>query len=66
MLREDIQYAFGPADAQYAALQWHREFRDREPETWNAFGTRFPATGLYLDETPQVIVYARPGLPGAP
>ena len=66
MLREDIQYAFGPADAHYAALQWHREFRDREPETWNAFGTRTPATGLYLDETPQVIVYARPGLPGAP
>ncbi|HYY52609.1 MAG TPA: hypothetical protein VE755_07045, partial [Myxococcales bacterium] len=66
MLRSDIQYAFGPADAQYAALQWHREFRDREPETWNAFGTRTPATGLYLDESPQVIVYARPGLPGAP
>jgi hypothetical protein len=66
MLRDDIQYAFAPGDAQYAALQWHREFRDREPETWNAFGTRTPATGLYLDETPQVIVYARPGLPGAP
>ena len=66
MLREDIQYASGPWDAQYAALQWHREFRDREPETWNAFGTRQPATGLYLDETPQIVVYARPGLPGAP
>ena len=66
MLRPDIQYASGPWDAQYAAIQWHREFRDREPETWNAFGTRTPATGLYLDETPQVVVYARPGLPGAP
>jgi len=66
MLRPDIQYASGPGDAQYAAVQWHREFRDREPETWNAFGTRTPATGLYLDETPQVVVYARPGLPGAP
>ncbi len=66
MLRDDIQYAMGPRDAQYAALQWHREFRDREPETWNAFGTRVPATGRYLDETPQVVVYARPGLPGAP
>ena len=66
LLRADIQYASGPWDAQYAALQWHREFRDREPETWNAFGTRTPATGLYLDETPQVVVYARPGLPGAP
>ena len=66
LLRADIQYAAGPWDAQYAALQWHREFRDREPETWNAFGTKTPAAGLYLDETPQVVVYARPGLPGAP
>lgn len=66
MLRRDLQYAGGPGDADYAALQWHREFRDREPETWNAFGTRRPATGLYLDETPQVVVYARPGVPGAP
>jgi hypothetical protein len=65
-LRADIRYASGPADADYAALQWHREFRDREPETWNAFGTKMPATGLYLDETPQIVVYARPGLPGAP
>ncbi|TMA18325.1 MAG: hypothetical protein E6J85_15020 [Deltaproteobacteria bacterium] len=65
-LRADIRYASGPWDAEYAALQWHREFRDREPETWNAFGTKMPATGLYLDEVPQVVVYARPGLPGAP
>jgi hypothetical protein len=66
LLRADIQYGAGPWDSDYAALQWHREFRDREPETWNAFGTKMPATGLYLDETPQVVVYARPGLPGAP
>jgi hypothetical protein len=66
MLRRDIRYAPGPAESDYAALQWHREFRDREPETWNAFGTRRPATGLYLDDVPQVVVYARPGLPGAP
>jgi len=66
MLRDDIRYAPGPAESDYAALQWHREFRDREPETWNAFGTHQPAYGFYLDETPQVVVYARPGLPGAP
>jgi hypothetical protein len=65
MLRPDIRYASGPADSDYAALQWHREFRDREPETWNAYGTHRPAFGLYLDETPQVVVYARRGLPGA-
>ena len=66
MLRPDIRAVFRPEDADYAALQWHREFRDREPQTWNAFGTRRPAFGLYLDEVPQVVVYARPGLPGAP
>lgn len=66
LLRADIGYARAPAESDYAALQWHREFRDREPETWNAFGTHRPATGFYLDEVPQVVVYARPGLPGAP
>ncbi|HEY4729510.1 MAG TPA: hypothetical protein VIH41_00170 [Myxococcales bacterium] len=66
LLRPDIRYASDPEQSDYAALQWHREFRDREPQTWNAFGTRRPATGLYLDEVPQVVVYARPGLPGAP
>jgi len=66
LLRPDIRYASDPDQSDYAALQWHREFRDREPQTWNAFGTRRPATGLYLDEVPQVVVYARPGLPGAP
>jgi hypothetical protein len=66
MLRSDLRYAPSPADSDYAALQWHREFRDREPETWNAYGTHRPATGLYLDEVPQIVVYARPGLPGAP
>lgn len=66
MLRRDIRYAPGPEQADYVALQWHREFRDREPQTWNAFGTHRPATGLYIDEVPQVVVYARPGLPGAP
>jgi hypothetical protein len=65
-LRGDLAYASGPEDADYAAIQWHREFRDQEPRVWNAFGTRRPATGLYLDEVPQVVVYARPGLPGAP
>jgi hypothetical protein len=64
-LRRDIQYAPNPEASDYAAIQWHREFRDVEPHVWNAFGTRRPATGLYLDDVPQVIVYARPGFPGA-
>jgi hypothetical protein len=64
-LRPDIQYAASPETSDYAAIQWHREFREVEPHVWNAFGTRRPATGLYLDEVPQVIVYVRPGFPGA-
>jgi hypothetical protein len=66
LLRRDLGYAGGPGDADYAALQWHREFRDREPETWTGWRTQRPATGLFLDEVPQILVYARPGLPGAP
>jgi hypothetical protein len=66
LLRGDIRYAQSPEQSDYAALQWHREFRDYEPETWNAYGTQRPATGLYLDGVPQIVVYARPGKPGAP
>ena len=66
MLRADIHYAPSPDQSDYAALQWHREFRDREPEVWNLYGTHRPATGLYLDGVPQIVVYARPGKPGAP
>ncbi|GAC1338713.1 MAG: hypothetical protein NVSMB23_06750 [Myxococcales bacterium] len=64
-LRPDIRYAAAPEVSDYAALQWHREFRDVEPRVWNAFGTRRPSAGLFLDEVPQILVYARPGFPGA-
>ena len=64
MLRADIQYAAGPADSQYAAIQWHREFRNAEYEVWNHYGTQKASTGLWLDETPQVVVYVRKGMPG--
>ena len=40
------------------AYQWHREFRDFEFQAWNALGER-PIAGLWLDETPQVALYAR-------
>ena len=36
------------------------EFREQEVLVWQAFGTWVPSTGLYLDETPQVVVYRRP------
>jgi len=59
MLRADIRPANGPEDAQLVAYQYHQEFREQEFETWQEFGTQSPVTGLYLDETPQVIVYER-------
>ncbi|WNG60235.1 glycosyltransferase family 39 protein [Archangium gephyra] len=58
MLRSDLQPG-GPFDSDVAAYQYHQEFREHEFNVWQAYGTRTPATGLYLDETPQIIVYQR-------
>ncbi|HMK73547.1 MAG TPA: hypothetical protein VK454_09415, partial [Myxococcaceae bacterium] len=60
MLRPDVQPANGPLDADVAAVQYHQEFREQEVAIWQAFGTTRPVAGLYIDETPQVIVYQRP------
>jgi hypothetical protein len=60
MLRKDVMPVSGPEDADLAAVQYHQEFREQEVLVWQAFGTWVPATGLYLDETPQVVVYLRP------
>ncbi|XXF76476.1 glycosyltransferase family 39 protein [Myxococcaceae bacterium GXIMD 01537] len=60
MLRPDLRPAGGPFDADYAAYQYHQEFREQEFNIWESFGTRSPVTGLYVDETPQVVVYQRP------
>ena len=59
MLRKDVIPAGGPEDADLAAVQYHQEFREQEILVWQAFGTWVPTSGLYLDETPQVIVYRR-------
>jgi hypothetical protein len=60
MLRPDIQLAQGPQDAQIVPYQFMLEFRDQEYEVWRVFGTAEPVSGLYLDEAPNVTVYARP------
>jgi len=60
MLRKDVMPVGGPEDADLAAVQYHQEFREQEVLVWQAFGTAIPSTGLYLDETPQVVVYRRP------
>jgi 4-amino-4-deoxy-L-arabinose transferase-like glycosyltransferase len=59
MLRDDLQYAAGPQDSDLAVYQYMPEFRDTEFQIWQAYGTRTPAAGLYLDETPQIVVYHR-------
>ncbi|MBX5483308.1 MAG: glycosyltransferase family 39 protein [Myxococcaceae bacterium] len=45
------------AGADFAAYQYHQEFREHEMAIWEAFGTTRPETGLYVDETPQVLLY---------
>ncbi|OJH34228.1 ArnT family glycosyltransferase [Cystobacter ferrugineus] len=59
MLRADLRPG-GIGDSDVAAYQYHQEFREHEFALWQAYGTRTPVTGLYLDETPQIIVYQRP------
>jgi len=59
MLRSDLVFVEGPWQADLVAYQYMQEFREQEFETWQAFGTTRPVTGLYLDETPQIIVYRR-------
>ncbi|MDQ3263937.1 MAG: glycosyltransferase family 39 protein [Myxococcota bacterium] len=59
MLRPDLRPAGGPGDAELAAYQYHQEFREHEMNIWQAFGTAKPVFGLFVDETPQVVVYRR-------
>lgn len=60
MLRNDLVIVGSPFEADIVAYQYHQEFREFEFMTWQAFGTTKPVTGLYLDETPQIVVYRRP------
>ncbi len=59
LLRADLTPVWSAAEADIAAYQYHQEFREQEFSIWEAFGTRTPVTGLYVDETPQVVVYQR-------
>jgi 4-amino-4-deoxy-L-arabinose transferase-like glycosyltransferase len=60
LLRPDVTAVGGPEQADLVVYQYHQEFREAEFNTWQAFGTTRPVYGLYLDETPQIIVYRRP------
>jgi hypothetical protein len=61
MLRADIQPVQGDDQAQFVPYQYMQEFRQQEFDIWNSFGTNEPVDGLYLDESPNVTVYRRPG-----
>lgn len=58
MLRTDV-YAVGLEQADMVVYQYHQEFRDAEFQTWQRLGTFRPVYGLYLDETPQIVIYRR-------
>lgn len=59
MLRPDIAMAGGPEQADLVVYQYHQEFRETEFNTWQALRTTKPVAGLYLDETPQLVIYRR-------
>lgn len=59
MLRADLVPVRSPNEAELAIYQYHQEFRETEFNIWQAFDTTRPVYGLYLDETPQIVIYRR-------
>lgn len=59
MLRSDIVAVGSPNEANLAIYQYHQEFREQEFNIWQVFGTQRPVYGLYVDETPQIVIYQR-------
>lgn len=59
MLRPDIVAVGTPSEADIAIYQYHQEFRESEFNIWQNMATTRPIHGLYLDETPQLVVYRR-------
>ena len=59
MLKPHFGFTGDPWSADIVAYQYHQEFREQEFNTWQSMGTAKPVYGLYVDETPQVIVYRR-------
>lgn len=59
MLRADLRMVGSTNEADIVAYQYHQEFREAEFNIWDVFRTTKPVYGLYIDETPQVVVYRR-------
>jgi hypothetical protein len=60
-LRGDLTLAAGPEEADLAVVALDGTGRDAEYRAWAALGTARPTAGVYLDEVPLALVYARPG-----
>jgi hypothetical protein len=60
LIRADLVDAAGVDEADLAVVARDRT-GEAELETWTAFGTDRPASGLFLDEVALVLVQARPG-----
>jgi len=59
LLRRDLRYARSHEEADLVAYQHHREFRDREFDTWRALETTRPVHTFAVHGAPQVTVYER-------
>jgi hypothetical protein len=60
-LRADFAWAELPEEADLAVAQPGPGSADEEYRIWSAFRTARPVHGLFADEVPLVLVYARPG-----
>jgi hypothetical protein len=60
-LRSDLALAASADDADVAVVAIDAGTRDPEYRTWAALRTSRPAAGVYRDEVPLALVYARPG-----
>jgi hypothetical protein len=59
--RADLRWADRPEDADVALWRLRADDRDREYRIWSAFGSARPVDGVFLDEVPLLLAYARPG-----
>lgn len=60
-LRDDLALAAGPEEADVAVVTLDGGGRDAEYRAWAALQTARPAAGVYVDEVPVALVYARAG-----
>jgi hypothetical protein len=60
-LRPDLEVSAGPEEADLAVVALDGGSRDAEYRAWSAFRTARPAAGIYVDEVPVALVYARGG-----